>query len=72
MSSKKISKKTIDIPQLKQTIPIDCKKLDEKQLAFLSKSLSSKTKIMFISGPAGTAKTYMSVYSALRLSLIHI
>ena len=66
MSGRKSSKK-LDIPQLKQNIPIECKKLDEKQLSFLSKSLNSKTKIMFVVGPAGTAKTYMAVYSALRL-----
>lgn len=66
MSTKK-SSKILDIPQLKQNIPIECKKLDEKQLSFLAKALNSKTKIMFVVGPAGTAKTYMAVYSALRL-----
>ena len=64
MSTKK---KNIDIPQLKQKITVHCKKLDEKQLAFLSKALDKKTKIMFVNGPAGSAKTYMAVYSALRL-----
>jgi len=57
----------IEIPQLPQKITVHCKKLDRKQLLFLSKALSSKTKIMFINGPAGSSKTYMSVYSALRL-----
>jgi len=61
------NKKEIDIPQLKQNIIVNCKKLDDKQLDFLSKSLSDRLNIMFISGPAGTAKTYMSVYSALRI-----
>ena len=64
MASKK---STIEIPQLPQKITVNCKKLDEKQLLFLSKALHSKTKIMFIDGPAGSTKTYMAVYSALRL-----
>lgn len=58
---------SFNIPQLKQNIIVNCLKLDEKQLRFLEKSLAKKTKIMFINGPAGTSKTYMSVYSALRL-----
>jgi phosphate starvation-inducible protein PhoH and related proteins len=61
------NKPSFDIPQLKQKITVNCKKLDDKQLHFLEKSLSPKTKLMFVSGPAGTAKTYMAVYSALRL-----
>jgi phosphate starvation-inducible protein PhoH and related proteins len=65
MASKKSPK--IVIPQLPQNIVVNCKKLDEKQLLFLSKALSEKTKIIFINGPAGSSKTYMSVYSALRL-----
>ena len=64
---KQSKKSDIVIPQLKQNIVVNSKKLDEKQLYFLSKALDTKTKIMFVSGPAGTAKTYMSVYSALRL-----
>jgi phosphate starvation-inducible PhoH-like protein len=61
------NKQTVKIPQLEQKISVNCKKLDEKQLRFLSKALSKKTKIMFIDGPAGSSKTYMSVYSGLRL-----
>jgi phosphate starvation-inducible PhoH-like protein len=65
MSKKK--KTSFNIPQLKQNITVNCVKLDEKQLTFLEKSLSNKTKIMFVNGPAGTSKTYMAVYSALRM-----
>lgn len=65
MASKKSQK--IVIPQLPQSIAVNSKKLDEKQLLFLSKALSEKTKILFINGPAGSSKTYMSVYSALRM-----
>ncbi len=60
-----------EIPQLPQKISINCKKLDEKQLFFLSKALNPKTKILFINGPAGSTKTYMAVYSALRLLSAH-
>tara|TARA_Y100000287_G_scaffold181675_1_gene178098 strand:- start:95 stop:802 length:708 start_codon:yes stop_codon:yes gene_type:complete len=65
--SKSKDKKEFNIPQLKQNITVNCKRLDDKQLDFLSKSLASRTNIMFVSGPAGTSKTYMSVYSALRI-----
>lgn len=65
MGSKKTPK--FIIPQIPQKIVVNCEKLDEKQLLFLSKSLSEKTKILFINGPAGATKTYMAVYSALRL-----
>lgn len=60
-------KTSIQIPQLKQTITVNCEKLDDKQLLFLEKSLAPETHIMLISGPAGTSKTYMSIYSAMRL-----
>lgn len=65
MAKKK--RQNFNIPQLKQNIVVNSLSLDDKQLSFLEKSLAKKTKIMFISGPAGTSKTYMSVYSALRL-----
>ena len=69
MARNKASK--LEIPQLPQKITIRCEKLDDKQLLFLSKALDSKTKIMFINGPAGSSKTYMAVYSALRLLSAH-
>lgn len=65
--AKKKPESNFQIPQLKQTITVNCCKLDAKQKRFLEKSLSPETKIMFINGPAGTSKTYMSIYSALRL-----
>jgi|TARA_B100000427_G_C15472922_1_gene579400 phosphate starvation-inducible PhoH-like protein len=65
VASKKLKK--IEIPQLKQNIPIHCKKLTDRQKLFLSKALDHKVKLMFINGPAGSTKTYMAVYSALRL-----
>lgn len=51
----------------KPKISISAKRFTAKQKEFIEKSLADKTKIMFISGPAGSTKTYMAVYSALRL-----
>lgn len=42
-------------------------KLSEKQKKFLFLALEKDVKIIFINGPAGSSKTYMSIYSALRL-----
>lgn len=42
-------------------------KFSEKQKTFLELALSDKAKIIFLAGPAGTSKTYMSVYAALNL-----
>ena len=52
---------------MKQSIQLNNFKLDTRQLLFLEQALSTKTRIMFVNGPAGAAKTYMAVYSALRL-----
>lgn len=47
-------------------IKIQGKKLTDKQKLFLDLSIKDSTKIMFISGPAGSTKTYIAVMSALR------
>lgn len=59
-------KPKIEIPQLKSTFRINNLKLTERQKIFLSLALRPETNIMFVSGPAGSTKTYMAVYSALR------
>lgn len=41
-------------------------KFTENQVEFLKTALDDETKLMFLAGPAGTAKTYMAVYSALQ------
>lgn len=56
----------IEIPQLKLTFRVNSLRLTEKQKLFLSLALDPKTNIMFVSGPAGSTKTYMAVYAALR------
>lgn len=56
----------VEIPQLKLTFKVNNLRLTEKQKAFLALALDEDTNIMFISGPAGSTKTYMAVYAALR------
>lgn len=62
-----IKEQEFEIPQLGQSIHISSLKLTEKQKKFLSIAFQEDTKIMFVAGPAGSTKTYMAVYSALRL-----
>jgi len=45
---------------------VQSKRLTEKQKNFLEVALDAKTNIIFCAGPAGTTKTYVAVYSALR------
>lgn len=58
------------IPQrnkIKNLLSIQERELNEKQKKFLEVAMDKSTKLMFISGPAGSAKTYMSVYASLLL-----
>ena len=41
--------------------------LNEKEQQFMDLAMDKTVKIIFVSGPAGTAKTYMAVYSSLTL-----
>ena len=50
-----------------EKITLNSLELTTKQKKILQTSLSEDSKIMFVSGPAGSSKTYISVYSALRL-----
>lgn len=75
MKNKRIKKEaivdnSIIIPQrnkIRNQLSIFKRELNEKQKEFVKLALDKNTKIMFISGPAGSAKTYMSIYSALLL-----
>ena len=42
-------------------------KFTPNQRKFLATLLDPEVKIMFVSGPAGSSKTYMSLYGCLRL-----
>ena len=59
-------KSKVEIPQLKLTFKVNNLRLTEKQKVFLAIALQKETNIMFVSGPAGSTKTYMAVYAALR------
>jgi phosphate starvation-inducible PhoH-like protein len=48
-------------------LSISKRPLNDKQKEFLEIATNKHTKIVFVSGPAGTSKTYMAVYSALQL-----
>ena len=41
----------------------------ENQVNFLKTAINPDSKLMFLAGPAGTAKTYMAVYSALQMMI---
>lgn len=69
MARKKTAKQeeAFQIPQLKSTeFKVENKRLTKKQKEFIALSLREDTRIMFVCGPAGSSKTYMAVYSALR------
>ena len=42
-------------------------KLTEKQIGYLKLAMEKETKMIFVSGPAGTSKTYLSILCALNL-----
>jgi phosphate starvation-inducible PhoH-like protein len=53
--------------KIKSELTIDQRELTEKQKKFIEIAMNKNTKLMFISGPAGTSKTYISIYVALTL-----
>ena len=58
------------IPQrdkIQKTLKVFQRELTDTQKQFLSVAMDRNTKIMFVSGPAGSSKTYMAVYTALTL-----
>lgn len=58
----------IEIPVMNESKwHIKSKSLTEKQKDLLDLALQPETNIIFIDGPAGSTKTYMAVYSALRM-----
>ena len=50
-----------------RTLKIKHKKFTDKQLNFVDIGLAKDTNLMFINGPAGSAKTYISIYCGLKL-----
>ena len=69
--NKKFQKDTSPrVPQndkIKSELQINQRELSEKQKRFLELALHKDTKMMFVSGPAGTSKTFLAVLTALKL-----
>jgi phosphate starvation-inducible PhoH-like protein len=58
------------IPQnskIKGELTIHERELTDKQKEFLEIALNKETKVVFVSGPAGTSKTFLAVLASLRL-----
>lgn len=58
------------IPQrtkLKTVLKISQRELTEKQQQFLALAADKTTKVIFVSGPAGTSKTFLAVLHALKM-----
>ncbi len=69
MGRKKVNTDTVEEivkNTFKSKITVKGKKLSDKQQAFHKIAMDEETKIIFVSGPAGSTKTYMAVFSALR------
>ncbi len=72
MKNKKNKKDTSPVIPQKEKIKNELnitvrKEFTEKQKKFIELALDKNTKLIFISGPAGTSKTYVSIYVALML-----
>ena len=53
--------------KLRNELSIYERELTEKQKQFIEIALNKETKMVFVSGPAGTSKTYITIYAALKL-----
>lgn len=71
MAKKQAAKQSkVEVPQMKETIEIKgniYQRLTQKQQCFLEDVSQPNTRIMFINGPAGTSKTYLSILHALEV-----
>jgi phosphate starvation-inducible PhoH-like protein len=68
MSKKKdTSPKVHQNEKIRESVRIDERSLTPKQIELLNLLQNKKTKLVFISGPAGTSKTYTSILAGLNL-----
>jgi phosphate starvation-inducible PhoH-like protein len=72
MARKQILKSSEDLnikPKLSEKINFKSRrfKFSERQKQFLDLALNDESKIIFLAGPAGTSKTYLSVYASLNI-----
>lgn len=66
----KVEDRSPIIPQrnkIKNLLSIQQRPLNDKQKQFLEIAMDKKTKIVFVTGPAGTSKTYVAVLAALQM-----
>ncbi len=61
------SPKVSQSSKIKHQLKLKDVSLNQKQLDFLNLASDKNVKLMIVSGPAGTSKTFVSVYSALKL-----
>jgi len=61
------SEKIISIAENKYKLNLKKFELTDKQHEFLKIAFDKNTKIIFVSGPAGSSKTFISIYAALQL-----
>ena len=67
MSKKRLPPEAAEIyPGKSSSLRIKSRRLTGNQLKLLKLSLEESSKVIFVSGPAGSTKTYMAVYSALK------
>jgi phosphate starvation-inducible PhoH-like protein len=64
---KDLSPKVPQNSKIKNELQISQRELNEKQKQFLDIAMNKETKMIFISGPAGTSKTFLAVLASLRL-----
>ena len=67
MSKQDKSPKILQRDKFKEEIKIRDLNWTDKQKEFINIALSKDVKMMFISGPAGSSKTLLSIYCALHL-----
>ena len=70
MSRKKrstASEKVVSFEENKYKLYLKKFELTDRQLEFLKVAFDKNTKIIFVSGPAGSSKTFISIYAALQL-----
>ena len=67
MSKQDKSPKILQRDKFKEEIKIRELNWTEKQKAFIDIALNKDVKMMFVSGPAGSSKTLLSIYCALQL-----
>ena len=67
MSKKDKSEKVHQREKISDTLQIKDLNWTEKQKQFINLALDKETKVMLVNGPAGSSKSILAVYCALKL-----